>query len=372
MVEGRRTFDLRSTACVPWCSSPEWLMPVLLNCVGVKIRPGRLISAALVMVFCAASGCARFSKPGTALKRGGDEIVVAGNLFHTGTRVVTWMDPGGYDAYRVERRFAALEKSSWETTRGSVSALTTPNRYGLRREGLTQEQTERFRGGGWDLASLRETVDQFVLHFDASGTSKQCFNVLHDHRGLSVHFLLDLDGTLYQTLDLKERAWHATTSNTRSIGVEIANIGAFQPGNAGPLDEWYQMDATGWPRIVVPSRIGDSGVRTPNFVARPARREPVTGMVQGQLLSQYDLTPEQYAALGKLVATLCQVFPKIRCDYPRDSHGQLISGKLTDEQLAGYRGLIGHYHIQSNKVDPGPAFQWDKVIGEARRFQRSH
>ncbi len=315
------------------------------------------------------AGCARFPKPGTALRRDGDEIVVAGNFFHTGTRVVTWMDPGGYDAYRVERRFATLAQSSWETTRGAVAALTTPNRYGLRREGLTPEQVERFRGGGWDMASLRATIDQFVLHFDASGTSRQCFKVLHDQRGLSVHFLLDLDGTLYQTLDLKERAWHATTSNTRSIGIEIANIGAFQLGDEGPLEEWYQVDASGWPRIVVPSRLGDPGLLTPNFVARPARREPVAGTIQGQRLRQYDLSPEQYAALSRLVATLCEVFPKIRCDYPRDSQGRLVTQKLADEVLAGYRGLLGHYHIQTNKVDPGPAFQWDKVVRDARRFR---
>jgi len=29
---------------------------------------------------------------------------------------------------------------------------------------------------------------------------------------------------------------------------------------------------------------------------------------------------------------------------------------------------MGHYHVQSNKVDPGPALQWDYVIGEARRY----
>ena len=39
--------------------------------------------------------------------------------------------------------------------------------------------------------------------------------------------MLDLDGTIYQTLDLKEGAWHATDANGRSIGIEIANIGAF-------------------------------------------------------------------------------------------------------------------------------------------------
>ncbi|MGD0411615.1 MAG: hypothetical protein ABSC18_07900, partial [Verrucomicrobiota bacterium] len=45
-----------------------------------------------------AAGCA--STPGKLLRRRGDEIVVAGQLFHTGTRVVLWTDPGGFDAYR--------------------------------------------------------------------------------------------------------------------------------------------------------------------------------------------------------------------------------------------------------------------------------
>ena len=47
-------------------------------------------------------------KPGTPLARTGDEIVVCGQLFHTGgAPVVLWTDPGGYDAYRVTARFAA-------------------------------------------------------------------------------------------------------------------------------------------------------------------------------------------------------------------------------------------------------------------------
>ena len=45
-------------------------------------------------------------KVGERLPRRGDEIVVCGQLFHTTTKVVLWTDPGGFDAYRVERRFA--------------------------------------------------------------------------------------------------------------------------------------------------------------------------------------------------------------------------------------------------------------------------
>ncbi len=319
------------------------------------------------LVLTALLGCTT-AKPGALLKRQGDEIIVAGQLFHTGTRVVTWMDAGGYDAYRVERRFASFDQSSWETSKVAVAALKTPNRYGLRKDNLTPQQLERVRGGGWDLPLLRDTVDQFVLHFDAAGTSRQCFNVLHDHRCLSVHFMLDLDGTIYQTLDLKERAWHATTSNTRSIGIEIANIGAFAPGQQKMFEEWYQRDDTGWPRVVVPTRLGGAGLRTPNFVARPARKEPVQGVVQGRTLQQYDFTPEQYAALTRLTATLCNVFPKIRCDFPKGADGQLLTGKLSDAELPQYQGILGHYHIQANKVDPGPAFEWEKVVGGARKL----
>ncbi|HSU56090.1 MAG TPA: N-acetylmuramoyl-L-alanine amidase, partial [Candidatus Dormibacteraeota bacterium] len=96
--------------------------------------------------------------------------------------------------------------------------------------------------------------------------------------------------------------------------------------------------------------------------------ELVKGNIQGDDLVQYDFTPQQYQALIKLTATLCKVFPKIKCEYPHDAHGKLITQKLTDDVLDNYEGVLGHYHIQTNKNDPGPAFQWDYVIGGARRI----
>ncbi|MBM3839112.1 MAG: N-acetylmuramoyl-L-alanine amidase [Verrucomicrobia bacterium] len=337
--------------------------------LGSRLRRAALITACGLAIL-AGAGCAVFPPPGTLALRRGDEIVAAGKFIHTGTPVVLWLDPGGYDAYRVERRFSPFEASSWEASKLESKALQTPNRYGLRRDRLTAEEVARVRGGGWDLPLLRKVVDQFVIHYDVSGTSKQCFKTLHDARGLSVHFMLDLDGTIYQTLDLKERAWHATTSNTRSIGIEIANVGAYPPGQGSALDEWYQKDTDGRPRIVVPARLGESGIRTPGFIGRPSRAVRVQGTIQGKEIEQYDFTPEQYCALIRLTAALCRVFPKIRCDYPRDAAGRLIPNKLPDAALAEYQGLIGHHHIQTNKVDPGPAFQWDHVISQARQLMK--
>jgi N-acetyl-anhydromuramyl-L-alanine amidase AmpD len=312
-------------------------------------------------------------KIGERLARQGDEIVVCGQLFHTTAPVVLWTDPGGYDAYRVERRFVPLAEASWEKTReAAVPHLESPNRYGIRLKRLTPEQAERVRGGGWDLDTLRGVVDQFVIHFDARGTARRCFQVLHDQRGLSVHFLLDLDGTIYQTLDLKERAWHATIANDRSVGIEIANVGAFPVADSGkadlPLRLWYTKGGDGSTAITIPGGLENSGQRNPDVMLRPSRDEPVVGTIQGRELVQYDFTPAQYTALVKLIATLCTLFPRITCDYPRDRAGQLIPHKLPQEDFDDFQGILGHFHVQSNKVDPGPAFQWDKVIEGARRL----
>lgn len=313
-------------------------------------------------------GCA--VRPGSvAYERTGDEIMIAGRLYHTGAPVVLWTDPGGYDAYRVERRFVPLDQAGWAKTTEGGKGPESPNRYDTRSAKLTAEELERVRGGAWDLPTLQRTIDQFVIHYDVCGTSRQCFRVLHDMRGLSVHFMLDIDGTIYQTLDVKERAWHATSSNHRSVGVEIANIGSYGEGEKDPFDRWYEIDGAGnAKRITIPSAFGDGGVRTPNFVGQPIRQQLVRGRVQETEQRMYDLTPQQYDSLTKLTAALCTVLPDIRCDYPRDGAGRLVTGKLPDEELAGYRGVLGHYHIQKNKVDPGPAFQWDRVVEGAREM----
>ena len=294
----------------------------------------------------------------------GQEIVVCGQFYYAGTTVVTWMDPGGYDAYRIDPRPApAAAMGDDPATGGTGGNEQKRPSFGVRiKEGLAPANLEVIRAGRWTLPLLQQVVDQFVLHYDQSGTSRRCFRTLTD-RCLSVHFMLDLDGTIYQTLDLKERAWHATTSNTRSIGIEIANRGAYATPDNPALTQSYARDADGRTRIKLPP---DHGVRTPGFIARPSSDAPIAGRIQGEDFVQYDFTPQQYESLIKLTATLCQIFPELRCDFPRDAAGLLIREKLPNVELNKYRGLLGHYHVQANKYDPGPAIQWERVVKEAR------
>ena len=295
----------------------------------------------------------------------GDEIVVCGERFRTSAPVVLWTDPFGYDATSAQLHF-------------------DPPPEGVE---FPEPGTLRYQPGRWDRSSgvklvaprsedllvLQSVVDTFVLHYDASGVSRRCFQVLHDRRGLSTHFMIDLDGTIYQTMDLRDTAWHASEANTRSIGVELANIGAYRLDDArglATLESWYTEDLFGR-RIALPEELRQGGVRTRGFVGRPARRYPVRGVVQSELRLQYDFTPEQYDSLVKLTASLCRIFPRMRADAPRDSTGNVRTDVLSDEEFDQFLGIVGHYHVDEAKSDPGPALQWDLYLSRVQTRLRA-
>ena len=69
----------------------------------------------------------------------------------------------------------------------------------------------------------KRKINSFVNHWDVCLNSKSCARVLNN-RGLSVHFLIDNDGTIYQLCDINHMCFHAGSKvNPTSIGVEISN-----------------------------------------------------------------------------------------------------------------------------------------------------
>ncbi|MBL8752712.1 MAG: N-acetylmuramoyl-L-alanine amidase [Planctomycetes bacterium] len=310
----------------------------------------RLLAAAALVLILLLARCT--SAPAI---RDGHTLEVCGQRFPIATRVVNWRESRGYDAYREGKFFDRSEPPDGK------------RRYGVRAN-LPEAIAANVRANGLGLDDLRRVVHQFVLHYDIAGCSRQCFKVLQDVRNLSVHFLLDVDGTIYQTLDLREKAQHATIANDFSIGVEIAHPGAYpQPMNA-TMAVWYEKDAQGW-RQRFPGWLKETGILTPDFVIRPARPEIVSGTVQGKTYHQLDFTEQQYAALARLCAALSEVFPRIRLEAPRDQNGEVVDHALPEAELRAFDGIVGHFHVQTNKQDPGPAFQWNRVLGEARRLR---
>lgn len=282
-------------------------------------------------------------------------IVVAGELVHVGAPVVLWTDPGGYDAYSTVARFGPVTGRDGAPEDGEL-------RYAPGR--TDKEGRVRVTPGSKDLLAVQGAVDMFVVHYDVCGTSKQCFKVLHDLRGLSVHFMIDVDGTIYQTLDLADTAWHASQVNWRSVGVELANIGSYSLSDEqglATLERWYPSDDQG-PYVELPRSLGDAGIRVPDFVARPARAERIVGPVQGGLRAQYDFTKEQYDSLVRLTAALCKTLPRIQPTVPRDDAGRVLTERMPLEHEARFHGIVGHYHVSERKQDPGPAFDWEVFL----------
>jgi N-acetylmuramoyl-L-alanine amidase len=73
-----------------------------------------------------------------------------------------------------------------------------------------------------------------VIHHTSDRTAEEALRVLGDReRQVSAHYLVGRDGTVWQLVDEKRRAWHAGVSrwggspdvNSRSIGIELDNDG---------------------------------------------------------------------------------------------------------------------------------------------------
>ncbi|MEZ6183614.1 MAG: peptidoglycan recognition family protein [Planctomycetota bacterium] len=313
-----------------------------------------------------ASGCTSNDQPAPDGEEGapaeadptpsrGTSIIVAGVPFDIGAPVVTWKDPQGYDAYSQRCAF-----SDDVLPTSPAPGCDTPERYseGGRRR-LEPALAEVVAARGWTPELLALHLTQVVVHYDAAWTSRNCFKVLHDQRGLSCHFLLDLDGTLYQTLDLTERARHAGAANDLSVGIEIAHPGVLA---SDTIRAAYSQDATGAVLDLGPF----AGDLPPGFVARPARPDPVEGLIHGKPYAQYDFTEAQYETLAALVGALAELFPRMPLEVPRDPGGEILWRVLTPEELASFRGVIGHYHVSVHKQDPGPAFRWERLLELAR------
>jgi hypothetical protein len=127
-------------------------------------------------------------------------IVFFGELWDIGVRVVKWYERGGYDGYSKKK---VITKDEDRRTGKMIKKIIKGKRYGS-------------RWGGRKVTAVK----QFMVHHTGGYLPGVCFNTLHNERRLSVQFIEADNGTIYQTMDAKEIAWHGSKQNRCSIGVE--------------------------------------------------------------------------------------------------------------------------------------------------------
>ena len=234
----------------------------------------------------------------------GTSIIVAGQPVDVGRPVVLWNEPEGFDGYAeqcVERAYMSQ----------SACCTHTFKRFGERR-GMK----------GRDLAALKQQVTQLVLHLDGCVNSRSCFYSMHDTPrpdggcGLSAHFMVDADGTIYQTLDLLESAWHAEQSNSTGIGVEICNR-------------------------------GDAGRNELDRLPSEYRSRPVKDVtINGHVIHAFDFRPEQYESVIAIARAVVRLFPNVRPVIP-ERDGKPLLETLPDP--LAFHGIVGHLHVDKQR-----------------------
>lgn len=88
-----------------------------------------------------------------------------------------------------------------------------------------------------------------ILHHTSNDSARDALRTLTDPaRAVSAHYVIDRDGTLYQLVDERHRAWHAGVSrwgaiadvNSVSIGIELDNNG-FEPFPQAQIDALIKL-----------------------------------------------------------------------------------------------------------------------------------
>jgi hypothetical protein len=162
----------------------------------------------------------------------------------------------------------------------------------------------------------------FVCHWDVCLSSESCFKVL-ENRGLSVHFLIDNDGTIYQTMDMNDVAYHAgsRTWNNKSIGVEISN--AYYPKHQG----WYKKN------------VGEERPLITDAVVHGQKLDPFTGF--------YHQQTEALKALMKAVHKATGIPLQAPLDRSKSTN-TTVSKKAASGR---FEGFVSHYHLTNRKID---------------------
>jgi hypothetical protein len=164
------------------------------------------------------------------------------------------------------------------------------------------------------VSEIRDTKF-FVTHWDATLSAHHCARIL-GKRKLSVHFLIDNDGTIYQMADTNDICYHAGGANKHSIGVEISNAYYLK------WQDWYKRKGFGERPIVK------------NAVCHGKKMKPFTGFYPVQIEALVAL----YEAIHK-AHNIPLVSPEVKTS--------------VDPKVANFsfRGFCSHYHYTKKKID---------------------
>jgi len=182
----------------------------------------------------------------------------------------------------------------------------------------------------------KRNVKMIVTHFDVCLSAKSCARVL-GRKGISSHFVIDNDGTIYQMVDTQHEGWHAGNRkvNKASIGIDISNAVYTK------YQKWY---------------------RRKNFGPRPILQN--IKVHNGHIRECLGFYPAQLEAFKALVKTLC-VHYDIPIQMPMDDKGNVLLAEHKETKAGKFSGIVNHFHVTRNKWDTAN-LDWDQMLSDLK------
>lgn len=166
----------------------------------------------------------------------------------------------------------------------------------------------------------KHAIRAIVLHHTAGeGDGRRIFKTLKERR-LSIHFTIDYYGRVVQHADTEVCAFHAREFNDCSIGIELQNYGVERPGSIG---------ARRFPRVAYSDNVHG---RVRNFLA---------------------FTDAQVESCRSLCESLCATLG-IPFKFAIANDGRAYRTALGENDLPRASGILGHYQLTTDKIDPSP------------------
>ncbi len=223
-----------------------------------------------------------------------------------------------------------LDDPEWDFSRLGEPP-TRPGRYVETRhvEGEVRREVQT-------LQDAQDCVDMVVLHSDITSDSRSCFQILK-MRGFSTHFMVDWDGTIYQGTDVAKMAIHAASPDFRknvnnfSIGIDVNCL-----------------------------QVNHAGGKAPSAGSQGERRMSDVIEINTVPWQSWGYTDAQYRALISLLKKLASLLPKLKLMAPLAEDNAPIWSVV--EKYNPEIGIYGHLHLTAEKFDPGPGFDWHRLI----------
>ena len=217
------------------------------------------------------------------------------------------------------------------------------------------EREIKWRGPSPNQESTRYgySIEMIVMHYTASGSTAGVVSwFMNPNSKVSAHYIVGRDGEIVQVVKDECRAHHAGQGpmpgqseeigerrrkrnriiqpNSRALGIEMVNWGPLTKRG----DKYYTWMDNECPGEVV--------------------------FKNGTYWQAY--TEPQLASVIRLVTHLCKKH-NVPAQYPPLGPGTFDPD---DKTLAAFKGILGHSALDNQKSDPGPHFDWERLLAGVR------